>query len=688
MILSQRLSRICQEVLDMNDYVHVDFLSKKLGISTRTVQRELKNLESLLKPFHCTLQTKAKYGVKIVGSDINKQALLTELNTQVVDYVNKEERRNLLIFELLQSSKIEKLIHYATMFKVSEATISHDLEIIDTWFHDANLEIMRKPGVGVVVVGEESNVRAALTSIINKNIMENPKFSKINFYDSDLVLEEIFSNNQGIMKLMDQNILRRVVELLGNNLHELRLDNYAQSSYMGLIIHITIAISRMLMDESLAEHDGIRELIVDDSCFKKARKIALLLEEEFDCVLPEVEIAFISFHLQCAKKMVSAMIHSEEDVHQELINDMIDGFNDDIKDVLKNDFVFMNGLLSHLKPTIVRLQNNCPIINPLLTELKQQYVMVFGLAKQAAMVLSEHLQLDINEDEIGYIAMHIGAALERHNQEVSMNILIKIGIVCASGIGVSALLEARLKKVLDKHVRCIPLSAERIDYHELDLIVTTFNLEHPTIPILVVSPLLTTKNVSDIQATIKQLRYKYVDVKSETKKIDCGSTLENMKEFCHRAMNLLQNIHCVTMPSTSSLVELLNGACDKINGHRGHLVDSLMKRHYSSSTLFPDFGFGLFHSVCEVDDFSIVFVFNEEDCFSHEECLNVKFICVICVPYVADESEKLCLSYMNGQLVIDDELIDVILTKDINHIRDEYEKGFLKAIIGKFTDDE
>ncbi len=687
MILSKRLSRICKEALDKNDYVHVDSLSKQLGISTRTVQREIKNLESLLRPFNCTLETKAKYGFRIIGSDIDKKALLNELDTQVVDYVNKEERRNLLIFELLQSSKVEKLIHYATMFKVSEATISHDLDIIDSWFHDANLEIMRKPGVGVIVVGEESNVRAALTSIINKNILENPKLSKLNFYDSDLFLEEIFSNNKGIMKLLDQNILKRVVELLGNNLHELRLDNYAQSSYMGLIIHITIAISRMLMNESLEEHDGIRELIVDNSCFKKASKIALLLEEEFDCKLPEVEIAFISFHLQCAKKMVSAMIRSEEDVHQEIIDKMIKNFNDDIKDILMNDFVFINGLLSHLKPTIVRLQNNCPIINPLLADLKNQYEMVFDLANKAAEVLAKELDLDINEDEVGYIAMHIGAALERHNQEVSMNVPVKIGIVCASGIGVSALLEARLKKVLDKHVRCIPLSIERIEHSDLDLIVSTFTLEHPTVPVIVVSPLLTAKNVSEIQSSIKQCRHTYVDIKSETEKIDSGSKLQNMQEFCNRAMNLLENIHCVMVPSSSSLVEILNGACDKINGQRNHIVDSLMKRHYTNSTLFPDFGFGLFHSICEVDEFTIVFVFNEQDCFTHEECEQVKFIYVICVPIIANEAEKLCLSYMNGELVVDEKLIELILTKDIHKIRAEYERGFLKAIIGKFNDE-
>ena len=42
---------------------------------------------------------------------------------------------------------------------------------------------------------------------------------------------------------------------------------------------------------------------------------------------------------------------------------------------------------------------------------------------------------------------------------------------------------------------------------------------------------------------------------------------------------------------------------------------------------------------------------------------------------------------MNGELVVDEKLIELILTKDIHKIRAEYERGFLKAIIGKFNDE-
>lgn len=71
------------------------------------------------------------------------------------------------------------------------------------------------------------------------------------------------------------------------------------------------------------------------------------------------------------------------------------------------------GLCLHLKPAINRYKYDLTIKNPLLAEIKKNYQMSFDAAVIMGKYLSRHKGLDINEDEIGYLALHIGAALER-----------------------------------------------------------------------------------------------------------------------------------------------------------------------------------------------------------------------------------------------------------------------------------
>ena len=48
-----------------------------------------------------------------------------------------------------------------------------------------------------------------------------------------------------------------------------------------------------------------------------------------------------------------------------------------------------------------------------LQELKKKYPLVFELSIRVGEILNEELEIDISENELGFLALHLGAAYER-----------------------------------------------------------------------------------------------------------------------------------------------------------------------------------------------------------------------------------------------------------------------------------
>ena len=66
-----------------------------------------------------------------------------------------------------------KIYNFTRTLKVTETTISNDLEKADEWFKKHNLNLIRKQGLGVYVEGKENHIRKAMISLIYENTNES-----------------------------------------------------------------------------------------------------------------------------------------------------------------------------------------------------------------------------------------------------------------------------------------------------------------------------------------------------------------------------------------------------------------------------------------------------------------------------------------------------------------------------------
>src|SRR5699024_5484805 len=95
------------------------------------------------------------------------------------------------------------------------------------------------------------------------------------------------------------------------------------------------------------------------------------------------------------------------------------------------------GLGLHLKPAIKRHKYVMNFRNPMLADSKKNYPLAFEAGVIAGLSIESKIGIEINENEIGYLALHIGAAIERRKYKSGPKRCL---IVCASGLGTAQLI--------------------------------------------------------------------------------------------------------------------------------------------------------------------------------------------------------------------------------------------------------
>ncbi len=248
MKILSRAKQILKILLTEEEAIPVKSLAEKIGVSKRTTQRELEYISSYLKGYDIKYFSKTGTGIWLEGTQEEKERLLSFLcQEESPDVPNKEERRKRLILEILKEKGLKKLFYYSSQFGVSEATVSTDLEAIREWLSGFGLDIIRKPGSGIYVEGTEENYRKAIGAFINDNL--DTRLLREAYENTYEIPENYeYTRKNGIHGILDENIVKKVMECI-NNIDDKRVVSLTENSYMGLVIHISIAINRIMKNE-------------------------------------------------------------------------------------------------------------------------------------------------------------------------------------------------------------------------------------------------------------------------------------------------------------------------------------------------------------------------------------------------------------------------------------------------------
>ncbi|MDO4338739.1 MAG: BglG family transcription antiterminator [Eubacteriales bacterium] len=692
MEFTPRIKQILMIMLKEDQTMSVQNLAERVGVSKRTVQRELEYMNSSLKGTGIRFMSKTGVGVWLEGSEEEKSALLAEITAgDSFDATNREERRKRLILEILKDKGLKKLFYYSSKFKVSEATISGDLEAVEEWLNRYGLYVVRKPGSGVEIEGSEENYRRAIRSFINENIDTKVLHEA---YES----EEEGGNYEGIRRsnigqILNDDILKRVINCI-MGMDDARVMNLTENSYVGLVIHISIAINRILKNEIIETNAQWGRELKEDEEYALAKRIVGELEEEFEIEIPPIEISYICLHIKGAKhekirwdNQKTVAVENRE--MQQLINEMIDTFDAQNAFLLKQDDEFIQGLLAHLQPTFIRILHDMQITNPVLDTVKKDYPDVFARCIKVAKVMEQRIGKKVPEAEIGFLAVHFGAAmvrLEGRNENIRQ---VHLGVVCSSGIGISRLMSSKLEKAFKDRVVITTYGKKDITPYiagRLDFFVSSIPMEPQEAPVIFVNPLL---NENDMEQ-VRRMVYQYERMPEKHKEENSFSMqLEEINLVAAQINAVIKYMEFFKVDNYITFEELLIAIGEKLSPYRdrGEMIrEDLRKREKVASQIFAEFGFALLHTRTKgvIRPSFTVCMTKDLQAFKDPYFKGIQVVFIMLIPmddHIRVNSE--ILGYISSVLVEDYTFMDTVLTGDKKAIQSAV-SAHLKKFFNKY----
>lgn len=619
--ISSRVKRIIEILCDSDGPITVKDISNKLSVSSRTILREMSEVEKWIISKGLMLDKKQRVGVILKGTINEKIELKAKLNNENIDKVfSPKERQSLILSELLQSHEPIKLYYFTTIFKVSEGTISHDLDKVEEKLKGCNLKVVRKPGLGIYIKGNENEFRKAMINLLYEYL---DKKQILKLMNQNLSLKKSKDNNSvsnqtrnRLLNLIDRETIIKLEDIVAEAENDIEY-KFADSSYVGLLVHLALAIKRIKNKENITmQKEMLYELKLSEE-FEVAENIVEKISEKFEINIPEEEIGYVTMHLKGSKIRNVAQRKDDFTIGNfELIkiaNKIIKTAEKESGYSLRNDKNLLVGLVSHLQPAITRLNMNMDIRNPLLDNIKNKYLEYFEISKTSVAFLEDKFNKKIPESEIGFITMHLGAAIEK-----SKNInerIYRVIVTCTSGIGSSKMLATRLDKeyknlkIVDV-ISTIEIDEPWIEENRIDFIISTVEIQDRFIPVITVTPLLIDSDIEKINTFISQVdkvNYKTFEEENKIRNNGSKSVIDrinlrekaiSLMEYSKAIVDLIDSYFFKKFDKVDNVEVLIEKIClfVSVNNERRNMIKiDLLKREKSGSTIVKGKGIMLIH---------------------------------------------------------------------------------------------
>ncbi|MFV9568559.1 BglG family transcription antiterminator [Thermoanaerobacter mathranii] len=516
-----RILEIINMLLISEKPLTVDYIANRLKVSNKTIRNDLKKVEEYVQQKGVKIIKKPRVGILLEGPR-NKRLELADEIKKSLDFeepFSPEARKNYILKRLFMSKGSVTIKELAEELYVSRVTIHKDLRNVEKWLNKFNLKLLKKPNYGIEVVGDEENWRNAVASLIVstkeqkelKEFLYNDYTGRID-YRTLVQLKELFD--------IDYKQLEKIV----SNAESKLKFRFSDEAFISLVIHVAISIERLKHKKDVKLSKAVLNNLKQKDEYVIAQQMAKEIETKFNVVLPESEIGYIVLHIIGTKMQqnkiedVNLELEDEESIELAVImsKEIINIAERALCIDLSNDKQLLNGLILHLRPTINRLKYGLTLRNPLLNDIKENYPEIYGVAWMTSVVFEKYLGKKVAEEEIGYIALHLGAAVERAKKP------LRALVVCTTGIGTAQLLAARLEKSFKQiEIKDIisSVSLHESILNDIDIVISTVPIEINK-PFINISPLLTQNDIKRLDEFIESLTKKSNLIETQLIEVD------------------------------------------------------------------------------------------------------------------------------------------------------------------------
>lgn len=503
--MKKRCALLLSKLIFEDKPITITELSTIFKVSPRTVRYDLDSIDSFLYSHGLPyLIRKPHLGVQFSPTAENRNRAMTLLagmnNYQYV--LSPEERKKLILIELLQSQNYVTIEKLSELLAVSRGTIVNDLKKVREWLNNQGLTLDTSRKYGIRINAEEKEIRRAAVALL----AENMDFTNVlNMIKTPVHRQREEVVNQKFFKLLadiDISLIEDAVRMVEEQLEIL----FFEETFTGLVIHLALALKRIQLGKDIKmPKEELKKLSLTKE-FAAASSLAKKLEDLFFIKIPVDEIGYITTYLLGGKLTKNKTSIKENWIKLQVLTlKIIENVQQETGYTFLHDEALYNGLLNHLEPALYRLTHSLPLKNPILEDIKRNYPFIFRAVQKGLHIMEDYFGFSVPDEEAGYIAIHFGAALER--SKVKEKAVFRVLVVCGSGIGTANLLSSRLRSEFDNieivgTVACHRIN-EFIEQGNVHLIVSTVPTFNGRIPEILVSPFLPPRDINKIKSLLK-----------------------------------------------------------------------------------------------------------------------------------------------------------------------------------------
>ncbi|WP_017471262.1 BglG family transcription antiterminator [Amphibacillus jilinensis] len=460
--------------------------SEKIGqimkLSARTIRKDIKEINDTNHTgFSIANKVGKGYYLNIYDQYTFDQFRDNNNESHYFDVNIKEERVKYVVYLLLNEATNGTIEELAEKMFISRSTLTNDLDHVRQLLENYNLLLYSKVGKGIWIEGNENHKRFLLLSLIDEKLAEENMLSYFKWKGQD----------QAFMLLKD------MVPHLFKDFHLYMTDDNVNN----LIYHILIMKERIEMGFTIEDSIPFERTEQEQILFDE---LVTWLENYFQLSIPEQERAYLFLQIK-SKIIVDKHKNLEKmTVVKQYIHLLIEEINRSYYYDLANDEQLKLDLQSHIYSMIYRVEHDIRIRNPMEQHIKRYYPLAFEVTMYAVEAIKDTFNYVINQGEVAYLALHIGASLER-NYQIEYARHNSCLIVCGSGAGTARMIETTIKKTMPDLFVTKTVSAQsynEMEYIEEDVVITTIDVKQKNKPVYKVDKLPTKSQLIDLDQRI------------------------------------------------------------------------------------------------------------------------------------------------------------------------------------------
>lgn len=433
-----------------NEKVTANILSKALNLSIRTIKLYIAELNMN----YPSLISSSNRGYVI--DKVKANSLLQYKDDIPQDY----ESRCIYIIKktLLEKQDYIDIFDLCEELFISYSTLKKDIYKMNTSF--ANFKItFSSENNKLHVGGSEQNKRKLISHVMSEEVSGN-------FLNLTLLQESFPDYDLDDACTLIKDICKQ---------HHYYLNDF---SCVNFILHVTIMVSRINHGNHIINNNELIQ-VTNKNDEKIAKELCLALEQVFNVSFNSSEILEIYILF---KNNANYINNENENVSLLVSDEIIQITKNIIKNVDEHFFInldsdnFITPFMLHLKNLKNRLIKNNLLKNPMLDSIKISCPTIYDISTFIAYQLTLSFHENVNEDEIAFIALHVGTEIERQKKEETK---VSCLLLCPEYLNITSTLHKKIMMDFGDQ-----LTIQKSISFENEILGNNFDLLITTVPVL------------------------------------------------------------------------------------------------------------------------------------------------------------------------------------------------------------